>query len=115
MLQLQLAAASQSKVGDNVVDLLAAVKLTLLYVQNKLSSREAFGKEELEKLKLELLNLSRKRSSTSIGENHLKQQIVDLQEEVAELENKIKIDKKLLKTGFADLKYFLFFRSIILF
>lgn len=44
--------------SDSTVDLVAAVKLTLLYVQNKLSPDDVRGHEaELERLKAELLNL----------------------------------------------------------
>lgn len=65
-LQAQLSAALALQKSQQNADLVAAVKLTLLYVQNKLTSRETMGNEdELERLKAELLNL-RERSETEM-------------------------------------------------
>lgn len=61
VLEQQLIAKKSNQalpISENVVDLVAAVKLTLLYVQNKLTSRETMGRDaELEKLKAELFDL----------------------------------------------------------
>lgn len=65
-LQAQLSAALALQKSQQNADLVAAVKLTLLYVQNKLTSRETMGNEdELERLKAELLNL-RERSDAEM-------------------------------------------------
>lgn len=66
-LQAQLSVALQQQRTQPMADLLSAVKLTLLYVQNKLTSRETLGnEEELERLKAELLNLRERRDSDAL-------------------------------------------------
>lgn len=85
-LQMQLSAALEQQLkaskcnqalpmSENVLDLVAAVKLTLLYVQNKLTSRETMGRDaELEKLKAELFDLrdtlDKRDSQTSLSRQH---------------------------------------------
>lgn len=86
MLQMQLSSALEQQMNasksnqalpmsENVCDLVAAVKLTLLYVQNKLTSRETMGRDaELEKLKAELFDLrdtlDKRDSQTSLSRQH---------------------------------------------
>lgn len=66
-LQAQLSVALQQQRTLPMADLLSAVKLTLLYVQNKLTSRETLGnEEELEKLKAELLSLRERRETDAL-------------------------------------------------
>lgn len=73
-LQTQLSLALQQQRTQPMADLLSAVKLTLLYVQNKLTSRETLGnEEELERLKAELLNLRERRESDAL--QHSRQEI----------------------------------------
>lgn len=69
-LQEQLSMALQQQRTLPMADLLSAVKLTLLYVQNKLTSRETLGnEEELERLKAELLNLRERRESDALTQS----------------------------------------------
>lgn len=69
-LQAQLSVALQQQRTLPMADLLSAVKLTLLYVQNKLTSRETLGnEEELERLKAELLNLRERRESEALTQS----------------------------------------------
>lgn len=67
--QREASLANQPKpLSDSTVDLVAAVKLTLLYVQNKLSPDDIGGHEsELERLIAELLSL-RSRDRTELSE-----------------------------------------------
>lgn len=108
-LQMQLSAAleqqlkaSQSNedlpMSENVFDLVAAVKLTLLYVQNKLTSRETMGRDaELEKLKAELFDLrdtlDKRDSQTSLSRQHSE----DLQKSYDSLVQKHSEELELLK------------------
>ena len=83
---------------DNLIDLVAAVKITLLYVQNKLSSNDYKSSDELDKLKEELLNLHDKRKNVSVTrlDNYedeletLRQENIQLQRLISQLNNTIK-------------------------
>lgn len=81
-LQSQLSAALTHQRNQQMTDLVAAVKLTLLYVQNKLTSRETMvdDQTELERLKVELLNLREpQRSSQILQQQALESEIERLQ------------------------------------